>query len=111
MRQACILSPLLFNLYLTEVPSLLNKQNTDPIILRDGLPLNCLLYADDLVLISHSASGLQNALTDLSRYCGDWLLNINPMKTKIIIFEKKYRTENQQVKKTVSSFLEKRLRL
>ena len=61
VRQGCILSTyLLFNLFLNEVPSLLNKQNTDPIILPDGSPLNCLLYADDLVLISHSASGLQN---------------------------------------------------
>ena len=58
-RQGCILSPLLFNLYLNDIPFLLdNSRDTDSVILPNGLPLNCLFYADDLVLISRSASGL-----------------------------------------------------
>ena len=91
VRQGCILSPLLFNLYLNEIPFLFDKANTDPIKLPDGSYLNCLLYADDLVLISHSASGLQNALSELSQFCSKWMLNINPKKTKVMIFEKKCR--------------------
>ena len=43
--------------------------------------LNCLLYADDLVLISQSAEGLENALSILSDYCEHWLLSVNPKKT------------------------------
>ena len=52
---------------------------------------NCLFYADDLLLISSSAEGLQQSLNRLSKYCQDWLLNINPTKTKVIIFQKKSR--------------------
>ena len=36
-----------------------------------GSSLNCLLYADDLILISRSAAGLQNALSTLSQFCQD----------------------------------------
>ena len=91
VRQGCILSPLLFNLYLNDIPFLLDREETDPIELPNGSHLNCLLYADDLVLISHSAKGLQRALSILANYCNDWLLSVNPKKTKVMIFQKKCR--------------------
>ena len=51
-----------------------------------------MLYADDLVLISHSAKGLQKALSILEKYCNDsGLLSVNPKKTKVVIFQKKCR--------------------
>ena len=53
VRQGCILSPLLFNLYLNELPFILNNNAKDSILLPDGS--HCLLYADDLLLISNSA--------------------------------------------------------
>ena len=41
----------LFNLYLVEFPRILESSTgTDPIILPNGSPLNCLFYADDLIL-------------------------------------------------------------
>ena len=68
VRQGYILSPLLFNLYLNEIPFILdNSDVTDPIMLPNGLPLNCLLYADDLVLISRSPSGLQKQIDILQK--------------------------------------------
>ena len=66
VRQGCILSPLLFNLYLNDFPFTLdNSRDTDAITLPNGDPLNCLFYADDLVLISQSASGLQKQIDTL----------------------------------------------
>ena len=92
VRQGCILSPLLFNLYLNELSFILNNNAKDSIlILPDGSHLNCLLYADDLLLISTSSEGLQQSLDRLSKYCQDWLLKINPTKTKVIEFQKKSR--------------------
>ena len=55
VRQGCILSAMLFNFYLNEIPFLLDRKDTDSITLPNGSKLNCLLYADDLVLVSHSA--------------------------------------------------------
>ena len=91
VRQGCILSPLPFNLYLNELPFILNNNAKDSILLPDGSHLNSLLYADDLLLISTSAEGLQQSLDRLSKYRQDWRLKINPTKTKVIVFQKKSR--------------------
>ena len=92
VRQGCILSPLLFNLYLDKFPRLLESScHTDSITLPNGFPLNCLFYADDLILISRSAAGLQKQLNILHDYGEKWLLKINPKKTKTLIFQKQNR--------------------
>ena len=97
VRQGCILSPLLFNLYLNEIPFILDNSGvTDPIMLPNGLPLNCLLYADDLVLISRSPSGLQKQIDILQKYTEKWLLKINPHKTKVLIFQKQNRKATRE---------------
>ena len=64
---------------------------TDSITLPNGLPLNCLFYADDLILISRSAAGLQKQLNILHSYSEKWLLKINLKKTKTLIFQKQNR--------------------
>jgi hypothetical protein len=46
------------------------------------------MYADDIILLSTSAKGLQHKLDKLNDYCKDWCLNINTSKAKIIIFNK-----------------------
>ncbi len=80
VRQGCILSPILFNLYLNGLPKVLTSnspQETDPIILPNSYLINCLFYADDLVLISRSVSGLQKQINILQKYCEEWLLTTN----------------------------------
>ena len=92
MRQGCILSPLLFNLYLDKFPRLLeSSRDIDSITLPNGLPVNCLLYADDLILISRSAAGLQKQLNILNDYSEKWLLKVYLKKTKTLIFQKQNR--------------------
>ena len=44
------------------------------------------MYADDLVLMSKSAEGLQICLNKLNQYCNKWRLEVNLKKTKIMIF-------------------------
>ena len=57
----------------------------------DGSQLNCILCADDLVLFSHTAEGLQTVLNTLSQFCYYWMQTINLKKTKVVIFQKKSR--------------------
>ena len=46
------------------------------------------MYADDIILLSSTAEGLQAKLDILDSYCNDWCLTVNPTKTKILVFNK-----------------------
>ena len=48
------------------------------------MAIACLLYADDLVILSESKSGLQASLDKLDGYCDKWALEENINKTKIM---------------------------
>jgi hypothetical protein len=44
------------------------------------------MYADDILILSQSAQGLQCALNKLNKYSKKWKLEVNPQKTKTMIF-------------------------
>ena len=57
-------------------------------VFLNNIPLQCLTYADDIVLLSSSSEGLQKRLDGLRTFCNDWCLDVNVCKTKILIFNK-----------------------
>ena len=65
--------------------------NCDPVRVVD-LSVNCLLYADDIVLLSESKSGLQSSLNILGTYCSNGKLQVNVEKSKVLIFNSKGKT-------------------
>jgi hypothetical protein len=87
VKQGCVLSPILFNLFLSDLPEFLKNSHASEINL-EFLKISLLIYADDLVLFSKSAEGLQQSLDALSEYCKLWGLIVNPDKSKIMIFNK-----------------------
>jgi hypothetical protein len=48
-----------------------------------------ILLDDDVLLISESAYGLQNALNAFSLYCKQWELKVITNKTEIMVFSKR----------------------
>jgi hypothetical protein len=44
------------------------------------------MYADEIVLLLESASGLQKALFGVEKFCSSWGMNVNMKNTKILIF-------------------------
>jgi len=60
--------------------------HTDPSDISMFVNLFALMHADDTILISESASKLQNALNVYADYCKKWELTVNISKTKIIVF-------------------------
>ena len=46
------------------------------------------LYADDIIIFSESASGLQNGLNILHDYCQKLKLTVNVDKSKVMVFRK-----------------------
>ena len=84
--------PLLFNLYINDLPFAFENTLYDPFVLPNGAKLNSLSYADDLIILSRSKTELQNRLDKLSSFCtSSWMIKINPKKTKIMVFQKRAR--------------------
>ena len=82
LRQGCILSPMLFSLFINEIASSVEQQGMHGIQLLPGLvEIFLLIFADDIVLISDTPRGLQNQLDLLSSACKDLFLYINTDKT------------------------------
>ena len=89
LRQGCILSPMLFPLFINEIASSIEQQDMHGIQLLPRLvEIFLLLFADDIVLISDTPRGLQNQLGVLSSACKDLFLHINTDKTKVMVFRK-----------------------
>ena len=79
-KQGYNLSPTLFNLFINDLPSQFNDNKCDSVRL-DEIQVNCLMYADDLVLISRSERGMQLCLSKLTNYCNKWRLSVSIHKT------------------------------
>ena len=79
------MSPTRFNFCLSDLPKFLNTASPTDIMLGDR-SINCLLYADDLVIFSRSAKNLQIILNKLESFCENADLSANLDKTKIMIF-------------------------
>ena len=87
LKQGCILSPTLSSLY--DLIDMFDS-SCDQVELNNK-KLSCLLYADDIVLMSNSASGLQSCMNKLEIFCRKLNLTVNLYKTNVMIFNKSGR--------------------
>ena len=80
--QGCVLSPLLFLIYVNDLPTPHHKQNS------------LSQFADDTAQWAFSrnvriaAKLLQQDLLTLAKWCAKWRIKLNPVKTKVIIFSR-----------------------
>ena len=80
------LSPNLFNIFVNDLFNCFDE-TCMPVALGE-LRINCLKYADDLIILSETASGLQKCLKVVGKFCSTWGLIINYIKSKIMFFSK-----------------------
>ncbi len=80
----CVLSPLLFNLFLNDLSQEI-KNCGRGVIIEDEI-ISLLLYADDLCFICDSEEGLQEMLNILHTWCECWSMVLNVKKTQIVHF-------------------------
>ena len=92
VKQGCAMSAWLFNLHLD---SRLQGVKQSYVGVKVGdLNVNCLLYADDAVLIASSECELQALVTTLKEGCEYNDLNAN--KRKVLIFERDEERRNER---------------
>ena len=84
LKQGCCLSGLLFNLFVNKLPGIFDT-SCDPVSILNE-EFNCLLWADDLLILSRSAQGLQNAINKTKIFYDGLGLEINQRKTKVMVF-------------------------
>ena len=83
VRQGDNLSPTLFSIFVNDLPSIFTE-NCKPACFGD-MKINCMMYADDLIIMSESNTGLQESMNKLDKYCDQWGLTVNINKTKCMI--------------------------
>ena len=88
IRQGDNLSPNLFKILLDDLPKALKLPECKAVSLNNR-DLNCLMYADDIVLLSETPTGLQKVLDITESYAANLGLEINIKKTKSMVFSKK----------------------
>ena len=80
------LSPDLFKIFLNDLSPLL--ETNDCPVLANTL-ISHLLWADDLIMLSLSQKAFKYQLEQLGKYCNEWGIEINEIKTQVMIFGQK----------------------
>jgi len=87
VRQGCVLSPMLFNVYSEHI---FKKalENSDKGILVNGQLLNNVRYADDTIIIAGSLEDLQELMIQVANTSAEYGLDLNAKKTKYMVISK-----------------------
>ena len=86
-RQGCLLSPLLFSLYVAEIVTMLEEADCKGLFLNADVPnITSLLFADDLVIFADTVGRLQKMIDVISKFCDRWGLSVNLDKTSVMVF-------------------------
>ncbi|KAI5746880.1 hypothetical protein M8J77_008501 [Diaphorina citri] len=87
VRQGCVLSPLLFNIYSEKIMAKALEHETGGIKIN-GIAINNLRYADDTVLLAENTEDLQRMLNNVIQASQERGLTLNTKKTKYMVITK-----------------------
>ena len=85
-KQGGVLSPDFFALYMHDLIQLLRTSGYGCYVIQ--MCIACIFFADDIVLLSPSRSGLQSLLNICVTYCKRFCLDFNVKKSKVMVVGK-----------------------
>jgi len=86
VRQGCVLSPLLYAFFINGLVRELNELGVGIHIEGRERKLCCLLYADDIVMMTENRKDLQSMLDVVARYAKKWRFELNSKKSEVVVF-------------------------
>lgn len=89
VKQGCVLSPLIFSLFIDGVVEALRKADVGVNI--GNVHVDLLLYADDICIVCESEKDLQKAMLIVQKYMNQWRLRVNLTKTKVVVYGRKVK--------------------
>ena len=96
VRQGYLLSPLLFSLYINNLVNYLETDGAQGVELWD-IRLCAMLYEDDLILMAENENDLKLQMQALGSYIEKWNMEINPKKSKVMIFNDQKKKEKRKI--------------
>ena len=94
IEQGHPLSPDLFKIYLSDLSCLL-EFNECPELSKKLI--THLLWANDLILLSLNPETAQSQINVLGKFCNDWRIEVNEIKTKVLIFGKNKNSDYSNI--------------
>ena len=94
VRQGCVLSPNLYNLYMEK---LFREIEGMPGVIIGKVNINNLRYADDTRLLAIDSGKLQDLLNTVNEKGKDYGISVNIKKTKVMVVSKKEVTPSAKI--------------
>jgi hypothetical protein len=87
VREGCVVSPLLFAIYINGLPALLDEGGGGSVKVG-GTVIRCLMFADDVVMLASTAAGLQRSFDIAGRFGWRWRFKFNfgQDKSAVMVF-------------------------
>ncbi|XP_072025104.1 uncharacterized protein [Amphiura filiformis] len=85
VKQGCVLSPILFSIYINEFANILRENNIGVNV--NKVNMGCLFWADDVVLLANDDFELQRMLDLAAKFSEVYRLKFNHEKSNVLIVE------------------------
>jgi hypothetical protein len=86
LRQGCVVSPLLFAIYVNDLPKEMEERGGGGVRVG-GKWVRCLMFADDVILVAETKEGLQRSFEVAEWFARRWRFSYNfgPDKTAVVV--------------------------
>ncbi|CAB0041767.1 unnamed protein product [Trichogramma brassicae] len=95
VRQGCLLSPILFCIYIAEMEKEFERRNVGGVRIGNTR-IWSLAYADDIVILSKNREAMKDMLQSTQRFFKERQLELSEEKTKILIFNKRRNQKEEK---------------